>query len=50
MRVKFVQGWKRFERGQVVEEMHNGQAEELVRRGIAVEVKEQAQKPSKGKK
>lgn len=49
MRVKFVQGWQRFERGQVVEDMHNGQAEELVRRRIAVEVKDQTQKQVKKK-
>lgn len=47
MKVRFLMPWLHFETGQIVEEMHDGQSDVLIRRGIVEEVKEQPQKQKK---
>lgn len=50
MKVRFLMPWKQFEPGQIVEEMHDGQSDVLIQRGIVEEVKEQPHPQNKRKK
>lgn len=45
MKIRFIRSWMFYEPGQVLEEMPDGQADLLIRRGIIEQVKEEASTP-----
>lgn len=50
MKIRFKMSWRNFTPDQLSDSIPDGLANLLIDRGIAEQVKEQAQKPSKGKK